>query len=104
MEPRRGSRRVIWPSLLSEFTLPWLRFSFYVIALFLVARLLYGLTLVAVARAAAQVGMHSTNETQLRFHRANRITTAKSVSEREGSVSVTNYGVRPEVSDFRYRC
>jgi hypothetical protein len=44
-------------SLLPEFAFPWLRFSVSVIALFLVARLLYGLTLVAAARAAAQAGM-----------------------------------------------
>jgi len=44
-------------SLLPEFVLPWLRFSISVIALFLAARLLSGLTLVAAARAAAQPGM-----------------------------------------------
>src|SRR5207245_10468026 len=44
-------------SLLTEFVLPWLRFSISVIALFLAARLLSGLTLVAAARAAAQPGM-----------------------------------------------
>jgi Domain of unknown function (DUF6431) len=44
-------------SLLPGFAFPWLRFSVSVIALFLVARLLNGLTLVAAARAAAQVGM-----------------------------------------------
>lgn len=44
-------------SLLPGFALPWLRFSVSVIALFLVARLLNGLTLVAAARAAAQAGM-----------------------------------------------
>jgi hypothetical protein len=44
-------------SLLPEFALPWLRFSVSAIALFLVARLLHGLTLVAAARAAAQAGM-----------------------------------------------
>src|ERR1700693_4484920 len=44
-------------SLLPEFALPWLRFSVSVIALFLVARLLNGLTLVAAARAAAPTGM-----------------------------------------------
>lgn len=44
-------------SLLPEFVLPWLRFSISVIALFLVARLLNGLTLVAAARAAAQTDM-----------------------------------------------
>ena len=44
-------------SLLPEFALPWLRFSISVIALFLAARLLSGLTLVAAARAAAQPGM-----------------------------------------------
>ena len=44
-------------SLLPEFALPWLRFSVSVIALFLVARLLQGLTLVAAARAAAQTTM-----------------------------------------------
>jgi hypothetical protein len=41
-------------SLLPQFVLPWLRFSISVIALFLVARLLTGLTLVVAARAAAQ--------------------------------------------------
>jgi hypothetical protein len=44
-------------SLLPEFALPWLRFSISVIALFLAARLLSGLTLMAAARAAAQTGM-----------------------------------------------
>jgi hypothetical protein len=44
-------------SLLPEFVLPWLRFSISVIALFLAARLLNGLTLVAAARAAAQTAM-----------------------------------------------
>ena len=44
-------------SLLPEFAFPWLRFSVSVIALFLVARLLNGLTLVAASRAAAQAGM-----------------------------------------------
>jgi hypothetical protein len=43
--------------LLPEFALPWLRFSVSVIALFLAAKLLSGLTLVAAARAAAQTGM-----------------------------------------------
>jgi len=41
-------------SLLPGFALPWLRFSLSVIALFLAARLLSGLTLVAAAQAAAQ--------------------------------------------------
>lgn len=44
-------------SLLPEFALPWLRFSIAVISLFLIARLLKGLTLVASARAAAQPTM-----------------------------------------------
>jgi hypothetical protein len=44
-------------SLLPEFALPWLRFSVSMIALFLAARLLSGLTLVAAARAAAPTGM-----------------------------------------------
>jgi transposase-like protein len=44
-------------SLLPEFALPWLRFSISVIAMFLVARLLNGLTLAAAARAAAQTVM-----------------------------------------------
>jgi Domain of unknown function (DUF6431) len=44
-------------SLLPDFVLPWLRFSISVIALFLAARLLSGLTFVAAARAAAQTGM-----------------------------------------------
>jgi len=44
-------------SLLPEFVLPGLRFSISVIALFLAARLLNGLTLVAAARAAAQTAM-----------------------------------------------
>ena len=44
-------------SLLPELALPWLRFSVSVIALFLVARLLTGLTLMAAARTAAQTGM-----------------------------------------------
>jgi hypothetical protein len=44
-------------SLLPEFALPWLRFSISVIALFLVARLLEGLTLAAAARAAGQTTM-----------------------------------------------
>jgi hypothetical protein len=44
-------------SLLPEFVLPWLRFSITVISLFLVARLLRGLTLVAAALAASQKAM-----------------------------------------------
>jgi hypothetical protein len=44
-------------SLLPEFALPWLRFSISVIALFLVARLLSGVTLLAAARAAGQQTM-----------------------------------------------
>lgn len=44
-------------SLLPEIALPWLRFSVTVIALFLVARLLNGLTLVGAARTAAPTGM-----------------------------------------------
>jgi hypothetical protein len=44
-------------SLLPEFALPWLRFSLTVIALFLVARLLQGLTLAAAATAASQPAM-----------------------------------------------
>ncbi len=51
----RSCKRTV--SLLPELALPWLRFSISVIALFLVARLLNGLTLVAAARAAAQAGM-----------------------------------------------
>jgi Domain of unknown function (DUF6431) len=51
----RFCRRTV--SLLPEFALPWLRFSVSVIALFLVARLLTGLTLMAAARAAAQGSM-----------------------------------------------
>jgi hypothetical protein len=43
--------------LLPEFVLPWLRFSISVIALFLAARLLNGLTLVTAARAATQPAM-----------------------------------------------
>ena len=35
------------------------------------------------------------------LHRRNRIATAKSVSERRGSVSVTNCGVHSEISEFR---
>jgi hypothetical protein len=41
-------------SLLPQFALPWLRFSITVISLFLVARFLNGLTLVAAAQAAFQ--------------------------------------------------
>jgi Domain of unknown function (DUF6431) len=44
-------------SLLPEFALPWLRFSIPVMALFLVARLLKGLTLAAAAREAGRPGM-----------------------------------------------
>jgi hypothetical protein len=44
-------------SLLPEFAFPWLRSSVSVIALFLVARLLTGLTLLASAHAAAQASM-----------------------------------------------
>lgn len=51
----RSCKRTV--SLLPEFAFPWLRFSVSMIALFLVARLLNGLTLVAAARAAAQTGM-----------------------------------------------
>jgi hypothetical protein len=51
----RSCKRTV--SLLPEFALPWLRFSVPVIALFLVARLLDGLTLINAARAAAQTSM-----------------------------------------------
>jgi hypothetical protein len=44
-------------SLLPHFVLPWLRFSLSVISLFLVARLLQGLTLAAAALAARQSTM-----------------------------------------------
>jgi hypothetical protein len=44
-------------SLLPDLVLPWFRFSVSVIALFLVARLLAGLTLLTAARAAAQATM-----------------------------------------------
>ncbi len=44
-------------SLLPDFALPWLRFSLTVISLFLVARLLRGLTLAAAALAASQKAM-----------------------------------------------
>ena len=44
-------------SLLPDFALPWVRFSIPVIALFLIARLLRGLTLLAAARAAGQETM-----------------------------------------------
>lgn len=44
-------------SLLPEFALPWLRFSITVISVFLVARLLRGLTLAAAALAASQPAM-----------------------------------------------
>lgn len=44
-------------SLLPQFALPWLRFGITVISLFLVARLLQGLTLTAAALAARQPAM-----------------------------------------------
>lgn len=44
-------------SLLPQFALPWLRFSITVISLFLVARLLQGLTLAAAAIVAGQTVM-----------------------------------------------
>jgi hypothetical protein len=44
-------------SLLPACALPWLRFSLPVLSLFLVARLLQGLTLAAAARAAGQPAM-----------------------------------------------
>ena len=44
-------------SLLPQFAFPWLRFSLLVISLFLVARLLCGLTLAAAARATSLRGM-----------------------------------------------
>jgi len=51
----RSCKRTV--SLLPEFALPYLRFSISVIALFLVARLLQGVTLAAAAVAAAQPAM-----------------------------------------------
>jgi len=51
----RSCKRTV--SLLPEFALPWLRFSIPVISLFLVARLLQGLTLAAAALAAGQPAM-----------------------------------------------
>ncbi len=50
-----GCKRTV--SLLPEFALPYLRFSVSVIALFLVARLLAGRTLLAAAAAASQPHM-----------------------------------------------
>ena len=44
-------------SLLPQFALPWLRFSITVISLFLVARLLQGVSLAAAALASAQPAM-----------------------------------------------
>jgi transposase-like protein len=49
----RSCRRTV--SLLPEFALPYLRFGVCVVAAFLIARLLEGRTLVAAARAAAQL-------------------------------------------------
>ena len=51
----RLCRRTV--SLLPEFALPWLRCSITVIGLFLTARLLQGLTLMAAASAAGQSAM-----------------------------------------------
>jgi hypothetical protein len=51
----RACKRTV--SLLPEFALPWLRFSITVIALFLMARLLKGLTLTAAALAAGVMSM-----------------------------------------------
>jgi hypothetical protein len=51
----RSCKRTV--SLLPELALPWLRFSISVIALFLIARLLNGLTLAAAGRAAMQTAM-----------------------------------------------
>jgi len=51
----RACRRTV--SLLPEFALPYLRFSVSVIALFLIARLLEGRTLVAAGLAASQPHM-----------------------------------------------
>jgi len=51
----RSCKRTV--SLLPERALPWLRFSVSLIALFLVARLLNGLTLRAAGRATVQTGM-----------------------------------------------
>jgi transposase-like protein len=51
----RSCKRTV--SLLPERALPWLRFSVSLIALFLVARLLNGLTLRAASRATVQTGL-----------------------------------------------
>jgi hypothetical protein len=51
----RACKRTV--SLLPEFALPWLRFSITVFAVFLVARLLKGLTLRAAALAAGLMSM-----------------------------------------------
>lgn len=51
----RSCRRTV--SLLPQFALPYLRFGITVISLFLVARLLQGLTLAAAALAASQKAM-----------------------------------------------
>jgi transposase-like protein len=51
----RSCKRTV--SLLPSFALPWLRFSIPVIALFLVTRLLQGMTVLAAARAAMQSSM-----------------------------------------------
>jgi hypothetical protein len=51
----RACKRTV--SLLPEFALPWLRFSIALIALFLVARMLKGVTLTAAALTAGLTGM-----------------------------------------------
>jgi hypothetical protein len=51
----RACKRTV--SLLPEFALPWMRFSITVIAMFLVARLLKGLTLAGAALAAGLMSM-----------------------------------------------
>jgi Domain of unknown function (DUF6431) len=57
-------------SLLPDLALPWLRFSVSVIALFLVARLLTGLTLLASARAAQATMPYQRGQFWIRRFRA----------------------------------
>ena len=86
----RSCKRTV--SLLPEFALPWLRFSIPVMAVFLVARLLNGLTLNAAARAAAQPGMPY-QRGQFWIHRLRKQAPAL-------SLSLASLATSPAAADF----
>jgi hypothetical protein len=81
-------------SLLPEFALPWLRFSLTVISLFLVARLLQGLTLTAAALAASQTAMpYQRGQFWIRRFRRQAPALAVALSPLAGPVTAPDFAV-----------